>query len=90
MPWIVIERVTLPLAVFFHFHSAVVCSQLFKEVYAVKEDEEERSDDHVEVKLNLRIKYIFFEVFSCYKVGSIDLNGYMKIYLVCLFKLTRY
>jgi hypothetical protein len=42
------------------------------------------------VKLNLRIKYIFFKVFSCYKVGSIDLNGYMKIYLVCLFKLTRY
>jgi hypothetical protein len=37
MPWIVIQRVTLPLSVFFHFHAAVVCSQLFKEVYTVKE-----------------------------------------------------
>ena len=38
MPWIVVQRVTLPLAVFFHFHSAVVCSQLFKEIYAAKKN----------------------------------------------------
>jgi Otopetrin len=39
MPWIIIQRVTLPLSVFFHFHAAVVCSQLFKEVYTVREEE---------------------------------------------------
>jgi hypothetical protein len=30
--------VTLPLAVFFHFHSAVVFVELFKEVFADKEE----------------------------------------------------
>ncbi len=37
MPWIIIQRVTLPLAVFFHFHSAVVFVELFKEVFTEKE-----------------------------------------------------
>jgi hypothetical protein len=41
MPWIIIQRVTLPLAVFFHFHSAVVFIELFKEVFTEKEDESE-------------------------------------------------
>ena len=41
MPWIIIQRVTLPLAVFFHFHSAVVFIELFKEVYDDNEQEEE-------------------------------------------------
>ena len=34
MPWVLIQRVTLPLAVFFRFHSAVVNIELWKEVYA--------------------------------------------------------
>jgi len=33
MPWVLIRRVTLPLAVFFRFHSAVVSIELWKEVY---------------------------------------------------------
>lgn len=33
MPWVIIQRVTLPLAVFFRFHSAVVNIELWKEVY---------------------------------------------------------
>ena len=33
MPWIIIQRVTLPLTVFFYFHSAVVFVELFKEVF---------------------------------------------------------
>ena len=33
MPWVLIQRVTLPLAVFFRFHSAVVSIELWKEVY---------------------------------------------------------
>ena len=41
MPWIIIQRVTLPLAVFFHFHSAVVFIELFKEVFTDKEGEAE-------------------------------------------------
>jgi len=41
MPWIIIQRVTLPLAVFFHFHSAVVFIELFKEVFSKKEVESE-------------------------------------------------
>jgi hypothetical protein len=45
MPWIVVQRVTLPLAVFFHFHSAVICSQLFKEIYAGK-NIVERNNNH--------------------------------------------
>ncbi len=45
MPWLIIQRVTLPLAVFFHFHSAVVFVELFKEIFVEKEDvnEEEQS-----------------------------------------------
>ena len=41
MPWIIIQRVTLPLAVFFHFHSAVVFIELFKEVYDDNEEDGE-------------------------------------------------
>ena len=37
MPWIIIQRVTLPLAIFFHFHSAVCCIELFKEVFTQHE-----------------------------------------------------
>ena len=50
MPWIVIQRVTLPLAVFFHFHSAVVFVELFKEVFDADRDrarELESSDSDV-------------------------------------------
>jgi hypothetical protein len=46
MPWIVVQRVTLPLAVFFHFHSAVICSQLFKEIYAGKNIVERNNNHH--------------------------------------------
>jgi hypothetical protein len=55
MPWLIIQRVTLPLAVFFHFHSAVVFVELFKEIFDEKEEvnEEEsrngnanRDEDH--------------------------------------------
>ena len=34
MPWVLIQRVTLPLAVFYRFHSAVVSIELCKEVYS--------------------------------------------------------
>ena len=40
MPWVLIRRVTLPLAVFFRFHSAVVSIELWKEVYAPKPSNE--------------------------------------------------
>ena len=39
MSWVLIQRVTLPLAVFFRFHSAVVSIELWKEVYASKAEE---------------------------------------------------
>jgi len=39
MPWVIIQRVTLPLAVFFRFHSSVVSIELWKEVYYVEEDQ---------------------------------------------------
>jgi hypothetical protein len=45
MPWITIQRVTLPLAVFFHFHSAVVCIELFKEVFARKKTFDSTNQD---------------------------------------------
>jgi hypothetical protein len=35
------QRVTLPLAVFFRFHSAVVFIELFKEVFEESEEEED-------------------------------------------------
>jgi hypothetical protein len=38
MPWVLIQRVTLPLAVFFRFHSAVVSIELWKEVYSKPEE----------------------------------------------------
>ena len=41
MPWIIIQRVTLPLTVFFYFHSAVVFIELFKEVFADEEEHDE-------------------------------------------------
>merc|ERR1712080_293880 len=33
MPWVIIRRVTLPLVVFFRFHSAVVSIELWKRLY---------------------------------------------------------
>ena len=33
MPWLVILRLTMPLVVFFRFHSSVVLVELWKEVY---------------------------------------------------------
>ena len=36
MAWIVIQRITLPLCVFFRFHSTVVLSELWKDVYKKK------------------------------------------------------
>jgi len=39
MPWVIIRRVTLPLAVFFRFHSSVVSIELWKEIYYVDRDE---------------------------------------------------
>jgi len=44
MPWVIIRRVTLPLAVFFRFHSSVVSIELWKEVY-YDGDEEESSEN---------------------------------------------
>ena len=38
MPWITIQRVTLPLAVLFRFHSAVVSFELWKRVYKKEND----------------------------------------------------
>ena len=33
LSWVIIQRVTLPMAVFFRFHSSVVSIELWKEVY---------------------------------------------------------
>jgi hypothetical protein len=33
LPWIIIQRFTLPLCVFFRFHSTVVLSELWKKCY---------------------------------------------------------
>ena len=33
MPWIIIQRVTLPIAIFFRFHSAVINIELWKNIY---------------------------------------------------------
>ena len=40
IPWTIIQRVTLPLTVFYYFHSAVVFIELFKEVFADHEHSE--------------------------------------------------
>ena len=45
MQWIVIQRVTLPLVIFFHFHSAVVFMELFKEVFDEESDEEKEEEE---------------------------------------------
>ena len=45
MPWILIQRVTLPLTVFFHFHSTVVFVELFKEVFDEKESAEQELEE---------------------------------------------
>ena len=41
MPWVLIQRITLPLAVFFRFHSAVVSIELWKEVYCEKSEQDQ-------------------------------------------------
>ena len=43
MPWVLIQRVTLPLAVFYRFHSAVVSIELCKEVYSGNSAETEEN-----------------------------------------------
>ena len=35
-PWIIIQRITLPLCVFFRFHSTVVFAELWKDCYVFK------------------------------------------------------
>ncbi|TRY78409.1 hypothetical protein TCAL_07847 [Tigriopus californicus] len=35
MPWVIIQRVTLPLTIFFRFHSAVVNIEMWKNIYNV-------------------------------------------------------
>ena len=39
--WVIIQRVTLPMAIFFRFHSSVVSISLWKEVYRKDELTEE-------------------------------------------------
>lgn len=58
MSWVLIQRVTLPLAVFFRFHSAVVSIELWKEVYASKPEDEagERQNHPRELGQNPRLK----------------------------------
>ena len=58
MSWVLIQRVTLPLAVFFRFHSAVVSIELWKEVYASKPEDEtgERQNHLRELGQNPRLK----------------------------------
>jgi len=36
LPWVVIQRLTLPLCVFFRFHSTVVFAELWKNCYRIK------------------------------------------------------
>ena len=44
MPWIIIQRTTLPLAVFFRFHSSVISIELWKGVYARNEESDQNND----------------------------------------------
>lgn len=44
MPWVLIQRITLPLAVFFRFHSAVVSIELWKEVYCEKNEQDQNHE----------------------------------------------
>jgi len=39
-PWAVIQRITLPLCVFFRFHSTVVLSELWKNCYQLRKHNE--------------------------------------------------
>ena len=39
--WILIQRLTLPLLIFFHFHSAVVFIELFKEVFDAEPEDQD-------------------------------------------------
>jgi hypothetical protein len=47
--WTIIQRVTIPMAIFFHFHSAVVFIELFKEVFASEQGDDEGEGDEVDV-----------------------------------------
>ena len=57
LSWVIIQRVTLPMAVFFRFHSCVVSIDLWKEVYGKKELaedidlHEDMSKDHADSRL---------------------------------------
>ena len=55
MPWIIIQRITLPLCVFFRFHSTVVLSELWKQCYRIERGsnhEKERKTTKAELKGN--------------------------------------
>ena len=67
MPWIIIQRVTLPLAVFFHFHSAVVFIELFKEVYDDNEVEEVGGEEQNETNNDTPVQFDNFR--------EIQING---------------
>ena len=44
LSWVIIQRVTLPMAVFFRFHSCVVSIDLWKEVYIKDKKDEELAE----------------------------------------------
>ena len=46
MPWIIIQRVTLPIAIFFRFHSAVINIELWKNIYLSGEPTEDTKEEH--------------------------------------------
>ena len=47
MSWVIIQRVTLPLAVFFRFHSCVISIELWKGVYATHEESVQSNDTDI-------------------------------------------
>ena len=50
MPWIIIQRVTLPVAIFFRFHSAVISIELWKAIYL--------SGEHTDTKEEHDLSYV--------------------------------
>ena len=59
LAWVSVQRLTLPLAIFFRFHSGVVCIELWKEVYEEEDDEEEDEGSQKTDTFKSRITSVF-------------------------------
>lgn len=66
-PWIIVQRITLPVIIFFRFHSLVLLVELWKNSY--------RAEDTDEKRLRISFWIIFLSLFFCRYTITVSAGG---------------